>query len=132
MILKDDFYTIVQLTEDDTTIRATLKLNPEHRIFAGHFPGQPVVPGVCMVQMIKEILETAIGKSTMLKQADYIKFLSVINPMEEKPVNALVQYSDKGTEGIHTIASLHCEERVCMKLKGVFVLNNTVLLEEEQ
>ena len=132
MILKDDFYTIVQLTEEDNAIRATLKLNPAHRIFDGHFPGQPVVPGVCMVQMIKEILETAIGKSMMLKQSDYIKFLSVINPMEEKSVNAFVQYNDKGTEGIHTVASLHCEERVCMKLKGVFVLNNTVLLEEEQ
>ncbi len=121
MILKDDFYTIAQLTEEDNTIRATLKLNPGHRIFEGHFPGQPVVPGVCMIQMIKEILETVTGKSLRLIQSDHIKFLSVINPMEEKPVNASVQYNDKREEGMHIVASLHCEERICLKFKAVFV-----------
>lgn len=122
MILKDDFYTITQLTEENGTIAAALKLNPRHRIFEGHFPGQPVVPGVCMVQMIKEILETIAGKSLMLKQSDYIKFLSVINPVEEKPVNVSIQCTDKEKEGIHIVASLHCEERICLKFKAVFVI----------
>ena len=121
MILKDDFYTIVSLTTDKGIVEASLELNPAHPIFEGHFPGQPVVPGVCMVQMIKEILETVTGRTLMLKQADHIKFLSVINPVEAKPVRASVRYSKGEYDEWTVVAALNCEERICLKLKAVFV-----------
>lgn len=121
MILKDDFYSIIQLTDADNTVQATLQLNPAHRIFEGHFPGQPVVPGVCMIQMVKELLEMASGKTLMLNQADSIKFLSVINPVDAILVQAQVQYSEKQNNELQVTASLHCEERICLKLKSVFI-----------
>jgi 3-hydroxyacyl-[acyl-carrier-protein] dehydratase len=124
MILKDDFYTVASLTADNEIVQASLELNPAHPVFEGHFPGQPVVPGVCMVQMIKEILETVTGKNLMLKQSDHIKFLSVINPVKARPVQASVQYSKKENDELHVVASLSCEERVCLKLKGVFAIIN--------
>ncbi|HRP33415.1 MAG TPA: 3-hydroxyacyl-ACP dehydratase [Agriterribacter sp.] len=121
MILKDDFYSIIQLTDADNTVQATLQLNPAHRIFEGHFPGQPVVPGVCMIQMVKELLEMASGKTLMLNQADSIKFLSVINPVDAILVQAQVQYSEQQNNELQVTASLHCEERICLKLKAVFI-----------
>lgn len=121
MILKDDFYSIIQLTDADNTVQATLQLNPAHRIFEGHFPGQPVVPGVCMIQMVKELLEMASGKTLMLNQADSIKFLSVINPVDAILVQAQVQYSEQQNNELQVTASLHCEERICLKLKSVFI-----------
>ena len=124
MILKNDFYTITSLTADNEIAEASLELNPAHPIFEGHFPGQPVVPGVCMVQMIKEILETVTGKTLMLKQSDHIKFLSVINPAEAKPVQASVKFSERENDELHVVASLSCEERICLKLKAVFVITN--------
>lgn len=122
MILKDDFYTITELTEEEHAVRATLELNPEHRIFKGHFPGQPVVPGICMIQIIKEILQTVTTKSLMLKQSDYIKFLSVIDPAADQQVQADVQYSCKEKDEWIVAATLRCGERICFKLKAVFVL----------
>lgn len=123
MILKDDFYTVVQLSEENNTIRATLELNAGHRIFEGHFPGQPVVPGVCMVQMVKELLETATDKRMLLKQSDHIKFLSVIDPTQHNPVQADIRYNNTENGEWEVAASLHCGETVCFKLKGVFVLS---------
>ncbi|HRP55254.1 hypothetical protein [Agriterribacter sp.] len=122
MILKDDFYTVASLTADNGMVEASLQLNPAHPVFEGHFPGQPVVPGVCMMQMIKEILETVTEENLMLKQSDHIKFLSVINPVEAKPVQASVQFSEKENDELHVVASLRCEERICFKLKGVFAI----------
>ncbi len=111
---------VAHFAEEDDTIRATLELNAGHRIFEGHFPGQPVVPGVCMIQMVKELLETATGKRMLLRQADHIKFLSVIDPTQYKPVQAEIRYSDTGNSEWRVAASLHCGETVCFKLKGVF------------
>src|SRR5690606_15159018 len=108
MILKNDLYTVSSLTEDDKIVQASLELNPEHPIFEGHFPRQPVLPGVCMLQIIKEILESVTGKNLMLKQSDHIKFLSVINPAEAKPVHAYVQFSEKENDELFVVASLSC------------------------
>ena len=125
MILKDDFYTITSLTTDNEMVEASLQLNPAHPIFDGHFPGQPVVPGVCMVQMIKEILETVTGRTLILKQSDHIKFLSVINPVEARQVKASVRFSERENSELHVIASLNCEERICLKIKAVFATTTT-------
>ena len=46
MILAGDFYTVVSTVNEADKIQAILKINPEHAIFNGHFPGQPVIPGV--------------------------------------------------------------------------------------
>jgi hypothetical protein len=77
-----------------------------------------------MVQMIKEILETVTGKTLMLKQSDHIKFLSVINPVEAKPVQASVKFSERENDELNVVASLSCEERICLKLKAVFVITD--------
>jgi 3-hydroxymyristoyl/3-hydroxydecanoyl-(acyl carrier protein) dehydratase len=56
-MLLNSFYTLEAAPETTPTrVQATIRLNPDHAIFAGHFPGQPVVPGVCMLQIIKELL----------------------------------------------------------------------------
>ncbi len=122
MILKDDFYRVVQLDKKTDGLHAGLELNGAHRIFEGHFPGQPVVPGVCMVQIIRELLETATSKTLRLQQSDYIKFLSVIDPSKQKLLAADVQYIEKESGKLEVLASLHAEESICFKMKAVFIV----------
>ncbi|MBX3253844.1 MAG: 3-hydroxyacyl-ACP dehydratase [Chitinophagaceae bacterium] len=123
MILKDDFYTITSLQQDAGNIHALLELNRQHAIFGGHFPGQPVVPGVCMVQIVKEILETGTGFSLQLKAADHIKFLSMVDPRETGSLQAAVIYSMEEGE-IKATATLTKNETVCLKMKAVFVMGS--------
>lgn len=121
-MLKNDFFYIRSITTDNNTINAVLELNPAHRIFEGHFPGQPVVPGVCMVQMIKEILETVTGNYLQLTSADHIKFLAFINPLETQLIQASVQYLAGEGKEIKIAATLLRNETVSLKLKGVFTV----------
>ena len=51
-MLMNDFYTISDLQTEEFSISCKATFNKDHDIFNGHFPGQPVVPGVCMMQMI--------------------------------------------------------------------------------
>lgn len=120
-MLQNDFYHIRELKKEEGKIEAQLELNPGHRIFEGHFPGQPVVPGVCMVQMIKEVLETVTNRKLQLKTADHIKFLSVIDPLMHTVLHSGISY--KFTEKtIDVNATLWKEEVVTLKLKGSFVI----------
>lgn len=66
--------------------RATLRINWRHPIFEGHFPGRPVVPGACLLQLVKELLSIAIDSEVSLTRADQIKFISMISPDHNETV----------------------------------------------
>ena len=121
-MLLNDFFTINDTVKSETEIWAELRINANHKIFEGHFPNQPVVPGVCMMQMVKEILELVVGKETNLMQAADMKFLAVINPQENNLIHASIKYTVDETGAINVVASLFKDELVHFKFKGQFAL----------
>ncbi len=120
MILLGDFYTIKNLTTVDAVVNAELELNAGHKIYEGHFPGQPVTPGVCMLQMIKEIIETVLHRETRLVRANEMKFLLMIIPGENNIINAQIKYTIDENEGIHVVATLLKDNATYFKFKGLF------------
>lgn len=78
-----DFYTLesYEKTENGSFI-ANISLNKDHDIFKGHFPGNPVTPGVCMMQIVKELTEEFTDRKLFLKSASNVKFMAIINPFE--------------------------------------------------
>ena len=119
-MLLNDFFTISNMESTGQDIKASLVINAKHHIFDGHFPGQPVVPGVCMMQMIKEILEQVLGKSTNLVSASEMKFLAVINPVENNIIEAILNYSTIGDGNISVSATLKYNDLIHYKFKGQF------------
>jgi len=117
-MLKGDFYTIVTMERLPGSIKALIELNREHPIFEGHFPGNPVVPGVCMVQIVKEFMEEASGLPVRITESSGIKFLSVINPGKDNQINLAVNYSMIQNKYV-TQASLFWEQIIYFKFKGV-------------
>lgn len=80
-MLFPDLYQVQNITNLETNkFEAQIVLNAKHDIFKGHFPENPVMPGVCMMQIIKEIAEQIIGYNVTLTQSNNIKFMALINP----------------------------------------------------
>lgn len=80
MLIKD-FYTVQNIIQVDiNTIHASIQLNKDHAVFNGHFPGNPVTPGVCMVQAIKEITQDHVDSLLFLQNISNVKFTTLINP----------------------------------------------------
>jgi 3-hydroxyacyl-[acyl-carrier-protein] dehydratase len=96
-----------------------VKVNAEHAIFKGHFPQQPIVPGVCMMQLIKEILENGTHETLMLTSADYLKFMTMWTPDQHPELNAEIKIESVDND-YKVIASLQQGETVFFKMKGVF------------
>lgn len=59
-----------------------VKVNAVHAVFEGHFPGQPVLPGVAMVYLSRLLTQKQVSTSTplQLKDAAQMKFLSLLDP----------------------------------------------------
>jgi len=119
-MLQGNFFAISHLEEADLSIKATLTINAGHPVFEGHFPGQPVVPGVCMMQMIKELLEQVVGKKTDLVKAGDMKFLAVIDPLVNSEIDAALKYSTDEGGAIAVSATLFKGDLTFFKFKGAF------------
>ena len=66
------------------TAGATVRLLPESPVFKGHFPGYPITPGVCLVEIALELMEEMAGQAgkVRLVAAKNIKFTSPVLPSE--------------------------------------------------
>ena len=116
-MLADDFYTIHDLKKMAGCITATIIFNADHPIFKGHFPSIPVVPGVCMMQLVKETLENATSVKTRITKASHLKFLSLIVPANTPKVDVCIQYNT--VENIFDIsAELKDPDRIYFKIKA--------------
>lgn len=91
--LLNDFYKIITLDSSNiNTIKSEIELNPAHTIFKGHFETMPVVPGVCQLQIIKELLEKTLSLSLQTTKGDNIKFTGMIVPTNHPYVLVEINY----------------------------------------
>ena len=54
----------------------------DHPAFAGHFPGQPIVPGVVLLDQAILFAEKMLGRAGLAWQVGNAKFLSPVLPGE--------------------------------------------------
>ncbi|HNQ61453.1 MAG TPA: hydroxymyristoyl-ACP dehydratase [Bacteroidia bacterium] len=122
-MLRDQFYKVISVRkEGQSTVNVDISLNPSDPIFAGHFPSVPVVPGVCMLQMIKETLEGELKNSLQLSSAAGLKFLSVINPLEHRNLTIRVEYKPVSEDTFTAEGSINAGDKAFFKLvKAVYI-----------
>lgn len=129
-MLKDDFYFLIDMNSfplaetgrenPDTGCSFLVTLRKDHPVYGGHFPGNPVVPGVCQVGMIRELASLFLDRDLVLRKADSIKFLSVIRP--DIPGQLKVDLEIRtGEETLTDItATISGQEQVFLKFRGKF------------
>lgn len=118
----DTLYTITDLAFGEGNFEATLNIDPEHDVFRGHFPGQAIMPGVCLISIVKKIAEAIAGREMQLKQATNIKFLNIIDPFEHKGLRVKGSYLADKKKEMNISASILDTETVFFKFKGVFII----------
>lgn len=119
-MLAGKFYTIVtQQQPDAQSVHTTIALNAQHPIFGGHFPDQPVVPGVCMMQIIQELLSGAVGKKLLIEKAGNMKFLNMIDPVKQPEVNVEISYTPQ-EDAYKATAVIKHDATVFLKFQGLF------------
>ena len=118
MKLINDFYHIVATEDSEGKYLCKVKLNTAHDIYSVHFPGNPVTPGVCLIQMATEILEQRFNKRLILSTAVNIKFKRLVSPHDEPSFI----FSKTVTEGdlLKTFVSIEDEQGQFVKMSLVY------------
>ena len=124
MKLKNSLYTITRQATQETGASYDLTLHAAHVIYQAHFPGQPITPGVCIIQIAKELLEDYVGQPLEVQRVKNIKFLSVISPVETPAVTYLLQKVTQEDAGYKAQVEVVTGDKALAKISFYCKLSN--------
>lgn len=113
MKLKDGFYICKRREPVEGGFEAEVGFNAEHGIFGGHFPGQPIVPGVCTLTIIRELLCEETGRPVHFTSVKECKFTGAIDPRTDAAMHLSVRL-----DGAQLSATADCDGRNVLKLRA--------------
>ncbi len=120
MLIKD-LYTTEFFNKTDDKITASITIDPMHSIFEGHFPGQPVLPGVCQMQIAKELVEKALERRIFLSESIQSKFLQMVDPTDSNVLDVAIDYN-LCEQSVTAQAVIKAGGEVFFKMDAVFTL----------
>lgn len=74
----NNLYNIIKEEQNHTVIQ----LDNDNVIFKVHFEGNPILPGACMTEICRELIERRTNRRLNIKNIKNIKFLQLISPKE--------------------------------------------------
>jgi 3-hydroxyacyl-[acyl-carrier-protein] dehydratase len=114
-MLLNDFYTYVDVSRNENQFSCKVIFNEAHDIFKENT--QAVVPGVCMMEMVKELLQQTLGMSLWLRNAVKVKFLQFIT----SDVQPVIDIRWNEQEAGYTVdACVRYGDDFCFELGGNF------------
>jgi 3-hydroxyacyl-[acyl-carrier-protein] dehydratase len=119
-MLLNDLFIVDDWQPGRGTLMTLLHLRIPHRIFDGHFPGRPVLPGACLVQLVEELAASVAGREVRLIRAGQVKFITMVDPVRDGSV-AMTLTGKEQTSGEWQITADGINAgTTCFRFKGVF------------
>ena len=123
LTLLNDYYRIDKQVADGDETLFGITLLPDFIAYKGHFPGNPVSPGVCNIQMIKECAEQLTCKRLFLPYIAKCRFSAVITPLTTPQLQLRMRLI-KAETAYHLHATLFDDTTTYIAFKGEFTAIN--------
>jgi 3-hydroxyacyl-[acyl-carrier-protein] dehydratase len=120
MVLKDFYNIVSQEKTADSKYTITILINEKHEVFKGHFPGNPIMPGVCMIQIIKELTESITQSSLMIQTLSNVKFMALINPEVNPELRLELEINTTDDDLIKVKNTTYFNDTVALKLSNAY------------
>jgi 3-hydroxyacyl-[acyl-carrier-protein] dehydratase len=118
--IKNDIFFITKSDVSGGQVIANIDINGKSEIFKGHFPGRPVVPGACILQLIKNVLENALNRKLLLTKAIQLKFLKPLIPQNSIQVQLSISFKLVEDDCYTVKANLTGDDAIYFKFQGSF------------
>ncbi|WP_417943051.1 3-hydroxyacyl-ACP dehydratase [Flavobacterium sp. RS13.1] len=120
MVLKDFYKILSEEKISDSKHIITILINDKHEVFKGHFPGNPIMPGVCMIQIIKELTEKITKETLMIQTLSNVKFMALINPESTPELRLELDIATTEDDLVKVKNTTYFNDTTALKLSNVY------------
>lgn len=97
----------------DQEITATFCFSGNLDLFAGHFPGNPILPGIAQIEMVKLAVEQVRGNPFWIRSIRKTKFANLIHP--DTPIHLSIRLTP--VDDVFSVAAtLKTEDKTAGKI----------------
>jgi len=114
----ENYYSLIASTIDGLSGLFRVQLNPDCRVYEGHFPGSPVSPGVCNIRMMLECAEQVVQHPLNVCKINRCRFTTLLSPQTHPELEIQINLQPK-EDGLFILnASIGKGEEVYQTLKA--------------
>jgi len=120
--MSDKLYSVEKIEEiSEGRWSSEIRIDKNSKVFDGHFPGHPVLPGVFMLEIIASVLSEITAGGRRLVEGDNIKFLSVLDPVIDSNVSVAVSFTVSEDRVYNVKSEMSGNGKTFLKFKGKFI-----------
>ena len=118
MLLENKFYRVLSEERGEgLSAKYRVAILPDCNVYDGHFPGDPVCPGVCNIETIKECAILLCGEQLRYSTIKQCRLTALATPTVCQEVDVQVNLSPSGG-GYALQATIADDRQTYMILKG--------------
>jgi 3-hydroxymyristoyl/3-hydroxydecanoyl-(acyl carrier protein) dehydratase len=112
------WYVLRDLKRSDSKeLCADIQVPPDSPWFSGHFPGEPVLPGIAQLGMVLDAINRSSNRNMRVSSVSRVRFKQIIRPNDELRIIATPQ-KDHGESYVFRI-----------KVRGELVCSGVMTVE---
>ena len=119
-MLLNDLFIVDNWQAGNGTLSALIHMQVPHRIFDGHFPGRPVLPGACLIQLVEELAASVTDREVRLIRSGQVKFITMIDPVRDGTLAMTLTGKEQAAGEWQITADGINAGTTCFRFKGVF------------
>ena len=85
-------------TKEENLFGHALRFDETHAVFAAHFPGNPIVPGAVLVDVMRAVATDILGVEAQVVMVKNAKFITVIVPQSSVELKVKTSYTTSGED----------------------------------
>ena len=116
--MQDLFTSIDNYLAQEGHYAFRVRLDASHPVYRGHFPGHPVLPGVCTLQLVRECLNRGTGRRFRYAAIRECKFLGMVVPQADELLEIDIRVGDDTPEGTRLSCTITNHGKTVLKLRG--------------
>ena len=103
---------------EENKISGTIHVRPDSPWFDGHFPGDPILPGVAQIGMVLDAIRKACSQDLKISSVRRVRFKRIIRPDDRLKIMAAPLKQEIGSYSFRILIQ---DETVC---SGVMTVEN--------
>lgn len=117
--LENKYYRIIRAERQaDSSAVFRVALPSDCEVYRGHFPGRPVCPGVCQVELVRQCAARLTGCKLLIRSIALCRFLAVASPETCPEMDVTIGLQPVGEQAWQVTARLSDNRVTYMEFKG--------------